>query len=180
MKSIKTLTLCGVIAALYVALTWVTLPIAYSPIQLRISEALTVLPFFFPSSAVALTVGCFFANLLSGYGVLDLIFGPLATLLGGLLTAAFGIGYRKRYQSGIMKIKPFEYSLAAFPPVLFNSLIIPAVIAFSAVADGGFFAAYTAAFLPFFGSEFLSCFVFGTILCIMLNKYRFISFINKK
>ncbi len=180
MKSIKSLTLAGVIAALYVALTWVTLPIAYSPIQLRISEALTVLPFFFPPAAAALTVGCFFANLLSGYGAVDLIVGPIATLLGGILTSAFGAGYRKRYQSGIMKISCFEYFLAAFPPVLFNSLMIPAVIAFSAVAEGGFFAAYTAAFLPFFCSEALSCFVLGTVLCIMLNKYRFISFINKK
>ena len=121
MKSIKSLTLAGVIAALYVALTWVTLPIAYSPIQLRISEALTVLPFFFPPAAAALTVGCFFANLLSGYGAVDLIVGPIATLLGGILTAAFGAGYRKRYQRGIMKISCFEYFLAAFPPVLFNS-----------------------------------------------------------
>ena len=180
MKSIRTVTLCGVIAALYVALTWVTLPIAFSPVQLRISEALTVLPFFFPESALALTVGCFISNLLSGYGALDLVFGPIATLLGGVFTALFGISYRKRFSHGIRKVRFYEYPLASFPPVLFNSAIIPAVIAFSATEGNGFFAAYTAALLPFFASEAASCFILGIPLCFILNKYSFINFIKGK
>jgi len=96
----------ALIAALYVVFT--ILPpfysFAYGPIQVRISEAFTVLPFLFPEAIFGLTIGCFLANLLGQVGLWDIIFGSLITLLAALVTAKM----KKDY-------------LAPLPPVLFNS-----------------------------------------------------------
>lgn len=67
------------IAALYVALTMIVAPIAFGPVQFRISEALCVLPYFLPSAVPGVTIGCFLANLLCGAAPLDVVFGSLAT-----------------------------------------------------------------------------------------------------
>ena len=72
------------IAALYVALTMIVAPIAFGPVQFRISEALCVLPYFLPSAVPGVTVGCFLANLLCGAAPLDVVFGSLATLIGAV------------------------------------------------------------------------------------------------
>jgi len=61
--------------------------IAYGPVQVRVSEALTVLPFLFPETMWGLTVGCFLANALGGVGIADLLLGPLFTLFAGYLTS---------------------------------------------------------------------------------------------
>ena len=83
--STRDLTLAALIAAVYAVLT-VALPIpAYSGIQVRLSEALTVLPFFFPAATPGLFVGCIIANLFSPYS-LDVVCGSLATLLACLVT----------------------------------------------------------------------------------------------
>lgn len=72
------------IAALYVALTMIVAPIAFGPVQFRISEALCVLPYFLPSAVPGVTIGCFLANLLCGAAPLDVVFGSLATLIGAV------------------------------------------------------------------------------------------------
>ncbi len=72
------------IAAVYVALTMIVAPIAFGPVQFRISEALCVLPYFLPSAVPGVTVGCFLANLLCGAAPLDVVFGSIATLIGAL------------------------------------------------------------------------------------------------
>ena len=83
----KQLTTAAVIAAVYAALT-LLLPIPqYGGVQLRVAEAMTVLPFFFPEAIPGLAVGCFLANLLGSPFVLDWIFGTLATLLAPLSSA---------------------------------------------------------------------------------------------
>lgn len=69
------------IAAVYVALTMIVAPIAFGPVQFRISEALCVLPYFLPSAVPGVTVGCFLANLLCGAAPLDVVFGSIATLI---------------------------------------------------------------------------------------------------
>ena len=104
----------GMIAALYVVLTWVAnlLGLASGAIQIRISEALTILPVFTAAAVPGLTVGCVLANLLTGCAAWDVVFGSLATLIGA-------VGTR------LLKNKPL---LAWIPPVVSNAVIVPIVL----------------------------------------------------
>ena len=88
----KKLTRCALIAAIYVALTMLSnaLNLAYGPIQLRFSEAMTVLPFLMPEASWGLFIGCVLSNILSPYGPLDMIVGSAATLLAALAAATSG------------------------------------------------------------------------------------------
>ena len=112
----KTLQLAnaGMIAALYVVLTWIAnlLGLASGAIQVRLSEALTILPVFTAAAVPGLTVGCVLANLLTGCAAWDVVFGSLATLIGA-------VGTR------LLKDKPL---LAWIPPVVSNAVIVPIVL----------------------------------------------------
>ncbi len=111
----RTITQGAVIAALYVALTYLAslLGLSSGVIQVRLSEALCILPMFLPGAAIpGLTVGCLLANALTGAVALDLVFGPVATLLGAVGTFLLR-GHPK---------------LALLPPILANSLIVPWVL----------------------------------------------------
>lgn len=146
--AVRQITLAAAIAALYAVLT-MTLPIPqYGPVQIRFAEALTVLPFLFPAAVPGVFVGCLIANLLSPYGLLDVVCGSAATLLAALWTARL----RNRW-------------LAPLPPVLCNGLIIGAMIAWY---ETGFGPAFPAAF-AFNGAsvalgELLACYLLGSIL----------------
>ena len=124
--STRQITTAAVIAAVYAGLT-LFLPIPqYGGIQLRVAEAMTVLPFFFPAAIPGLAVGCFLANLLGSPFVLDWIFGTLATLLAAIWTSKL----KNRW-------------LAPLPPVLCNMVIVGAEIAYFATLDGeAFWSAY--------------------------------------
>ncbi len=111
------LTSSAIIAAVYAALTIVLAPISYGPVQFRISEALTALPFLMPGTVWGVFIGCVIANLYTG-SVLDIVFGSLATLLAGLCTAWFG------KQGNTVKNR----LLACLMPVLFNAVIVGAVL----------------------------------------------------
>ena len=92
-KSTLFLVQAALIAAVYVVLTLVFAPFSYGEIQVRISEALTILPFFTPAAIPGLFVGCILANLLGGAIPLDIAFGSIATelyLLTNFVTAANG------------------------------------------------------------------------------------------
>ena len=104
----------GMIAALYVVLTYIAnlAGLASGAIQVRLSEALTILPVFTVAAVPGLTVGCVLANLLTGCAAWDVVFGSLATLIGA-------VGTR------LLKDKPF---LAWIPPVISNMAIIPIVL----------------------------------------------------
>ena len=104
----------GVIAAMYVVLTILAaaLGIASGAIQVRLSEALTILPVFTAAAVPGLTIGCVLANLITGCAAWDVVFGSLATLLGA-------IGTR------LLRKKPL---LAWIPPVISNMAIIPIVL----------------------------------------------------
>ncbi|MEG1164985.1 MAG: QueT transporter family protein [Oscillospiraceae bacterium] len=129
----RKLVTVAVIAALYAGLTMLIAPISYGTLQFRVSEVLCILPFFFPASAIGLTLGCAIANLMSAAGILDIIFGSLATLLAGLCTAAIGIHARKKVPVGEVKEKiGMGSSIAACAmPVLFNAPIVGAVLSFA-------------------------------------------------
>lgn len=119
----KKLAYSAMIAAVYAALTIATAFMSYGEIQFRISEAMTVLPLFFPFSAWGLFAGCILANLFSPSGVLDIIFGSLATLLAGLCTAQMGRKFGHDGWKGCI--------LGCLMPVLFNAVIVGAVITFA-------------------------------------------------
>ncbi len=108
------LTTAALVGAAYAVLTMVLAPISYGALQFRLSETLCVLPFFIPSTAWGLFVGCAVANLLTG-NVFDVVFGSLATLMAALCTAYIG-------KKGGHKL------LACLMPVLFNAVIIGIVI----------------------------------------------------
>ena len=131
-----------------------TLNLAFAPVQFRLSEALTLLPFLFPETAWGLFVGCILTNLLSQYGPVDIVFGSLATLLAGLWTARC----KNRWT-------------AAIPPVVCNGVIVGAVIA---CAEAGFTRAFWAAWgvnlLSVGASEVVLCFIPGVILVSALEK----------
>lgn len=105
----------AVIAALYAAVTLLLAPISYGQVQLRISEALTILPVLTGAAVPGLFLGCLIANLLGGASALDVIFGSLATLMAALCTRS------------LRKTPP----LAALPPVLFNAFIVGGVLSYT-------------------------------------------------
>lgn len=115
----KHLSRSALIAALYIAICFIFRPISYGAIQLRISEALTVLPLISPEAAAGLFIGCLVSNLLGGASValIDTIFGSLTTLLAAILT-------RKLFKS----TKNIFISL--LPPVLLNALIVGTYVPF--------------------------------------------------
>ena len=122
---VRRLTMTALLAAVYAALTMGLGFLSYESVQFRIAEALCVLPFFFPWATWGLFLGCVIANLLSPAGVLDVVFGSLATLLSCLAVAALGRGDRRRWVNCI---------LACLMPVLFNAVIVGAVITFALTA----------------------------------------------
>ncbi|MBR3868841.1 MAG: QueT transporter family protein [Clostridia bacterium] len=109
------ITQAAVIAALYVALTYISsaMGLAYNSVQFRLSEILTVLPVFTPAAIPGLTLGCFLANISSPFGIIDILCGTFATFLASIVTYAV--------RNITLKGLPV---LATIPPVLFNAVII--------------------------------------------------------
>ncbi len=112
----RALTQGAVIAALYVALTYIAslLGLSSGVIQIRLSEALCVLPIFLPAAIPGLYIGCLLANILTGCVALDILMGPIATLIG-----AVGTYLLRRHPR-----------LALLPPILSNAIIVPIVLRF--------------------------------------------------
>ncbi|MBQ9458337.1 MAG: QueT transporter family protein [Oscillospiraceae bacterium] len=149
------LTRAGVIAALYVAMTYFAglMNLAYGPVQFRFSEALTVLPFLFPEAIPGLFVGCVVSNIISPYGVLDLVVGSLATLIAAIWTAKCG----KRW-------------FAPMPPVIANALLVGAMIAWYETGFGaGFPAVFAYNALTVGAGELVVCYALGLPLLRVLE-----------
>ena len=148
------LTQSAMIAALYVVLTVMFQPISFGDMQVRIAEALTVLPAFTPAAVPGLFIGCLIGNLLGGAILPDIIFGSLATLLGALFT------YLLRKQSKF---------LAPLPPIFFNTLIVPFVLRYAYKINLPILY-----FMLTIGiGEVISCGVIGMILLRTLKKYQY-------
>lgn len=144
----------GMVAALYVALTLVSsaMGLASGQIQLRLSEALTVLPCFFPAAVPGLFVGCLLANLLTGCVLWDVAVGSLATLLGALGTRLLR---KNRW-------------LAVLPPIVSNILLVPPVLVWAyGVEESIPFLMLTVGL-----GEVLSCGVLGELMYSALDKHR--------
>lgn len=157
-KKVLFTTQAAMIAALYVVLTMLAnaLGLANHAIQVRFSEALTILPYFTPAAIPGLTIGCVISNLLTGCMPLDVVFGSCATLLGAVGT------YLLR-----------KYKLAApLPPIIANTIIVPFILAYVYRAEGT---------IPYFMltvgiGEVISCGILGMILLGVLEKYRHVIF----
>jgi len=141
----------ALIAALYVVLTMVFAPFSFREIQVRVSEALTILPAFTPAAVPGLFIGCLLANLLGGAAVPDVIFGSLATLIGAFFT---------------WKLRNKHPFLAPVPPILSNMLIIPFVLRYAY----GVPMAIPLMMLTVGFGEVLSCGVLGMLLYYALKK----------
>ena len=155
-KKALSLAYSAAIAAIYVVLTMLVAPIAFGPIQFRISEALTILPVFTPVAIPGLFVGCLLANLLGNAMIWDVIFGSLATLIG-----AVGTWLLRKHRH-----------LACLPPILSNTLIIPWVLRY---------AYGEASLIPYLMltigiGELLAVGVLGNLLLVALMPYREILF----
>jgi uncharacterized membrane protein len=153
-NSLRELTFAAMLGGAYAALTML-LPIPqYAGVQIRLAEALTLLPFLIPVATPGLFVGCFIANILSPYGLLDVIAGSAATLLACLWT---------------QRLK--NRRLAAMPAVVCNAVIVGGVIAFAMTGFGpGFWVAYAINALSVGAGEFVACYVLGDMLLGVVAK----------
>ncbi|MCR5509911.1 MAG: QueT transporter family protein [Lachnospiraceae bacterium] len=160
-KTAKTITQGAAIAAIYVVLTILAnaFGLANHAIQVRFSEALTILPYFTPVAIPGLFVGCIIANIVTGCMPLDTVFGSMATLLGALGT--YLISNKLNHN------KTAQY-LAPVPPIIANTLIVPFVLAYVYKFEGS---------IPYFMltvgiGEIISCGILGLILLKALYPRR--------
>lgn len=156
MKTNKTLfmTQAAMIAAVYVVLTVVFAPIAFGQVQIRIAEALTILPLFTPAAIPGLFIGCLIGNVVGGAVLPDIIFGSLATLIGAIFT------YLLRNQS--------KY-LAPLPPIIANIIVVPLVLRYAY----GVLLPIPFMMLTVGIGEVVSCGVLGIIVYTALQRYQY-------
>jgi uncharacterized membrane protein len=139
------------IAALYVVLTLVFAPISFGPVQVRVAEALCILPMFTPAAIPGLFIGCLIANFIGGGIILDVIFGSLATLIGAVL------GYMLRSNRWLVPV----------PAVIANAIIVPLVLRFGyGVVD----VAIPILMLQILIGEIAGCYVLGELFGTALLK----------
>ena len=158
-KNSKSLAKAGIISAIYIALTLVLYPISFGAFQVRVAESLTLLPLIFPESIIGLTIGCFISNFF-GNGVLDIVFGTLATFLSAILTYAC----TKKIKNDWAKI-----AIGGIFPVLINAIIIP--FTFLALTEQPI--VYLVNSLQIFVGQFISVYFVGTplyFICKKINK----------
>ena len=153
-KNVLFTTQAALIAALYVVLTILFQPFSFGEIQVRIAEALTILPIFTPAAIPGLFIGCLLGNILGGSILPDIIFGSLATLIGAIFT--YLLRNKHRY-------------LAPLPPIISNALIVPLILRFAYGINLPFYFMMLTVGI----GEVLSCGVLGMILNTALWKYRY-------
>ena len=141
----------AIIAGMYAALTYILAPLSYGQIQIRISEALTVLPAFTPAAIPGLFIGCLAANLLGPNGIIDVLAGSVATLIAAVLS---------RYM-------PKKW-MVPLPPVVVNALAIGALLNYL------YQAPLLLTMLYVFAGQALACYGLGYPLMLLLesNKER--------
>lgn len=154
--NVTLLVQAAMIAALYVVLTYIAnaLGLASQAIQVRFSEALTILPYFTSAAIPGLFAGCILANFLTGAAIPDIIFGSLATLIGAFLTH---------------QLRRHKW-LTPIPPIVSNAVIIPPVLLFAYGIRPLWFS-----FITVTAGEIISCGILGMLLLFTLEKYRIFS-----
>ncbi len=164
-KNVTMITQAAIIAALYVVLTVIAnaFGLAKFAVQIRFSEALCILPFFTPAAVPGLYVGCLIANILTGAGIWDILFGSLATLIGA-------VGTR------LLRKRKF---LMTLPPVVANMLIIPFILRYGYGIQWMYEDVDLA--IPFYAvtvgiGEVISVCILGSILLKVLLPYKHVIF----
>ncbi len=153
MKKTNFLVQAALIGAIYVTITIIFAPISYGPLQVRISEALTVLPFFTPAAIPGLFVGCIIANIYGGQGMIDIVFGSSATLLAAFLS------YRM----------PKKW-MVPIPPIVVNAIVVGFILNY--VSNAPLIA--TIAWVGL--GQIIACYGLGYPLMLVLEKYKMILF----
>lgn len=147
----------AMIAAIYVVLTVIGASFAFGPVQVRLSEALTILPIFTPAAVPGVFLGCLISNVIAGALLPDIIFGSLATLIGAVFT--WLLRNNSRY-------------LAPLPPVTANALIVPFVLKYAYMEPLPIpFMILTVGI-----GEIVSCGILGLLLHAALIRYQNIIF----
>lgn len=151
-KKVLLLVQAAMIAALYVVLTFIAnaLGLANQAIQVRFSEALTILPYFTPAAIPGLFIGCLLSNILTGCAVPDIIFGSLATLVAAVLTR---------------KLRKNKWT-APIPPIVSNAVVVPFVLLY-AYGVGPLWLSFITVTI----GEIISCGILGMLLLFALQKY---------
>ena len=151
-KHVLLLVQAAMIAALYVVLTFIAnaLGLASQAIQVRFSEALTILPYFTPATVPGLFIGCILSNILTGCALPDIVFGSLATLVAAILTR---------------KLRKNKW-MAPLPPIAANAIVVPFVLLYAYGVGPLWFT-----FLTVTAGEIISCGVLGMLLLFALQKY---------
>lgn len=157
-KSVNGLVRAGITAGLYCALSFAVFPIASGAIQIRLGDALCLLPLLFPETAVGLFVGCILTNVMTGCAVYDVIIGSAITLIAGFLTCL----------AGRLKTKAVKVTIGGAFPVLLNALILPLVFELCYGA-GKYVYIVQATFI--FAGEAVSVWLFGSLVFVWLDKY---------
>lgn len=162
-KRVRFICLAAIIAAMYVALTYLAMALGLdkNAIQIRFSESLIVLAFITPAAIPGLYIGCLLANILTACAPLDILIGPLATLVG-----AAGA-----YLIGRMSNKRLARWLCTVPNIIANTIIVTIVCYICYTAP----EAQTPSIIPFYAStiaigEVISCGILGTILLFSAEK----------
>ena len=153
MKPALFIAQAAMIAAIYVVLTYFinAFNLASGAIQVRISEALTILPVFTPAAIPGLFIGCLLSNTLTGCVIWDIVFGSLATLIAAVCTY-------------LLRNTKFLFTL---PPVFANAIIVPFVLKYAyGIGDAYWFLFVTVGI-----GEVISVCVLGFILKNVLSKY---------
>lgn len=158
--TIKMIAANALIAALYAVITVICGPLSYvgGSLQLRFSEILNLLVFFNPIYSIGLTIGCLIANLVSLYGIFDIVFGTLGTLISCLLIVLISKTIKNLLVSGLV-------------PCIINALIVPLIVyLYTPTMEMN-----ALIYLTFFGWTFL-----GEFICIMCVGYPIILVSSKK
>lgn len=167
-KKVLLIVQAAMIAAIYVVLTYFisAFNLASGAIQVRVSEALTILPYFTPAGIPGVFIGCLLANLLTGAPVYDVVFGSLATLLGAI---------------GTYLLRKHKF-LCTLPPVVANMLIIPFVLRYAyglTMEFGGYDVSIPFYMLTVGAGEVICCCILGSILLNALARVRGVVFKNE-
>ena len=150
----------GIIGALYVVLSLITLPIASGAIQLRVAEGLTLLPLIFPESIPALFIGCLLFNFISALPIYDVLLGSLITLVASVLTYIVG---------KLIKNKALKVFVGGLFPVLLNAIFLPIIwLAFT----GELSYVYGLSVLFIFLGQVVSVYTVGTITYVTIDRLR--------
>ena len=157
----KTITLNGIIAALYAVITVACAQFSYSFAQFRISELLNLLVFFNPYYTVGLTLGCLLANLFSTVGPIDIVFGTLTTLVACLLMIVYSKFVKNLFSVG-------------FIPCILNAIVVPFTIYVSTLSTEDPMVLDAGLYFMMFGWVFL-----GEFVCIVCVGYPLFLYITK-